>query len=125
MKNICERLLLKIFSATVSMSMSHNKVIFTENEWTHLTQIRSICPGLFCKKSVLRNFAKFTGKHLCLNLFLNKVVGLKPATLLKKRLWRKCFPVNFTKFLRKLLSTEQLWWLLPPDFSLFRIQIYL
>ena len=34
------------------------------------------------RKSVLRNFAKFTGKHQCQSLFLNKVAGLKPATLL-------------------------------------------
>ena len=26
---------------------------------------------------------------------------LRPATLLKKRLWHKCFPVNFVKFLRR------------------------
>ena len=26
--------------------------------------------------------------------------GGRPATLFKKRLWRKCFPVNFAKFLR-------------------------
>ena len=26
--------------------------------------------------------------------------GLEPATLLKKRLWHRCFPVNFVKFLR-------------------------
>ena len=25
----------------------------------------------------------------------------RPATLLKKRLWHRCFPVNFAKFLRK------------------------
>ena len=24
----------------------------------------------------------------------------QPATLLKKRLWQRCFPVNFAKFLR-------------------------
>ena len=30
----------------------------------------------------------------------NKVAGLRPATLLKKRLWHRCFPVNFAKFLR-------------------------
>ena len=24
----------------------------------------------------------------------------RPATLLKKKLWHKCFPVNFAKFLR-------------------------
>ena len=27
-------------------------------------------------RSVLRNFAKLTGKHLCQNLFLSKVAGL-------------------------------------------------
>ena len=30
----------------------------------------------------------------------NKVVGLWPTTLLKKRLWHRCFPVNFSQFLR-------------------------
>ena len=51
-------------------------------------------------KGVPRNFAKFTGKHLCQSLFFNKVAGLRPAILLKKRLWHRCFPVNFAKFLR-------------------------
>ena len=32
-------------------------------------------PGVFCKKGVVRNFAKFTGKHLCQSLFLNKVAA--------------------------------------------------
>ena len=30
----------------------------------------------------------------------NKVAGLRPAPLLKKRLWHRCFLVNFVKFLR-------------------------
>ena len=47
------------------------------------------------KKGALRNFAKFTEKHLCQGLFFNTVAGLRPATLIKKRLWHKCFPVNF------------------------------
>ena len=54
------------------------------------------------KKGVLRNFTKFTGKHLCQSLFFNKVAGLRPATLLTKRLWHRCFPVNLVKFLRTL-----------------------
>ena len=29
------------------------------------------------RKGVLRNFAKFAGKHLCQSLFVNKVAGLK------------------------------------------------
>ena len=52
------------------------------------------------RKGVLRNFVKFTGKHLCQSLLFNKVAGLRPATLLKKKLWHRCFPINFVKFLR-------------------------
>ena len=39
-------------------------------------------------------------RDLCQGLFFNKVEGFRPATLLKKRLWHKCFPVHFAKFLR-------------------------
>ena len=67
---------------------------------------------MFCKKDVLRNFAKFTGKHLCQSLFFNKVAGLRPATVLKKRIWHRCLPVNFAKFLRTPFSIEHLRWLL-------------
>ena len=37
--------------------------------------MQSSRPELFCKKGVLRNFAKFTGKHRCQSLFFDKVVG--------------------------------------------------
>ena len=67
---------------------------------------------MFYKKGVVRNFAKFTGKHLCQNLFFNKVAGLRAETLFKKRLWHRCFPVNFAKFLWTPFVTEHLWWLL-------------
>ena len=49
----------------------------------------------YIKRTVLKNFATFTGKHLCWNL-----KALRPATLLKKRLQHRCFPVNIAKFLR-------------------------
>ena len=52
------------------------------------------------RKGFLRNFTKFTGKHLCQSLFFNKVTGLRLATLLKKKLWLRCFLVIFAKFLR-------------------------
>ena len=42
------------------------------------------------KKGVLKNFSKFTGKHLCQSFFFNKVPGGR----------HRCFPVNFAKFLR-------------------------
>ena len=38
---------------------------------------RNSCPEVFYKKGVLRNFAKFTGKHLCQSLFFNKTAGLR------------------------------------------------
>ena len=46
-------------------------------------------PGVLCKKGFFRNFAKFTGKHLCQSLIFIKVAGLRR------------FPVNHAKFLRK------------------------
>ena len=55
-------------------------------------------PEVFYKKGVLKNFAKFTKKRLYQSLLFNKVVGPRPATLLKRRLWYRCFPVNFAIF---------------------------
>ena len=37
---------------------------------------------------------------------------IRSATLLKARLWHRCFPVNFVKFPRTPFLTEQFWWLL-------------
>ena len=47
---------------------------------------------MFCKKSVLRNFTKFTGKYLCQSLFFNKVAGLK---FIKKETLAKVFSCEF------------------------------
>ena len=72
--------------------------------------------GLFGKK-IIYPWEKNKGKSLCRlknllkNLDQNLEVGkdydnendrnsLRPVTLLKKRLWHRCFPVNFAKFLR-------------------------
>ena len=75
------------------------------------------------KKGVLKNFTKFTGKHLCQSLFFNKVAGLRPATLLKKRLWHRCFPVNFVKFLRTPFYIEHLWRLLLMIYGIILVTI--
>ena len=50
----------------------------------NLSKLRSSRPEVFCKKGALRNFAKFTEKHLCRSLVFNKIAGLRPATLLKR-----------------------------------------
>ena len=61
---------------------------------------RSSPQEVFCKKGVLGNFAKFTGKHLRHSLFFNQIADPMSATLLKKRLWHRCSPVNFAKFFK-------------------------
>ena len=48
------------------------------------------------RNGILRKLAKFTGKHLCKSLFFNKVSGLRPLTLLKRRL-TQVFSYEFCK----------------------------
>ena len=52
-------------------------------KWT-MRGFSSSRPEAFCTKGVLKNFAKFTGKHLC-------------------------FPVNFKKFSRTCFFIDHLW----------------
>ena len=85
LKNICERLLLYLV------------LIFWSFQY-HQKQP----PEVFYKKGVYKNLSKFTGKYLCQGFFFKKVAGLRPGTLLKKRLWGRCFPANFEKILRTL-----------------------
>ena len=79
------------------------------NNMIHKSLIKcqlSSCPEVFCKKDVFQKFVKFAGKYLCQSLSFNKVAGL----------WRRCFSLNFTKFLRAPIFIEHLWWLfLPTD----------
>ena len=51
-------------------------------------------------KNVFLEMSQNLQKNICARVFFNKVAGLRPATLFKKRLWHKCFPGNFAKFLR-------------------------
>ena len=69
-------------------------------------------PQVFCKKAILTNFAKFLGKHRA-----------PPATLLKKRLWHRCFSVNFAKFLRTPFSQNTSRQLLLYPFLIFYSKI--
>ena len=69
------------------------------------SSIEKQSPGGVTLKGVLKNFTKFTGKHLCQSVFFNK------ETLLKKRLWHRYFSVDFVKFLRTPFFIEHLWWL--------------
>ena len=65
----------------------------------NVLQHRNLLSTLWIKNKFSCNQLIFTGKHLCHSLFLNKVAGLMPPTLLKKWLWHRCFFLYSAKFL--------------------------
>ena len=67
-------------------------------------------PEVFCKRSVLRNFAKFTGKQLCQGLFF-KIVYEK--NFFKKNTLAQVFSCEFCEISKNIFFTEHLRWLLP------------
>ena len=77
----------------------------------NLQKARSSRPEVFCKKAVLRNFAKFTGKDLCQRLFFNKVSGLRLQLYLKRDL-AQVFSCEFCEIFKKTFFIEHLQWLL-------------
>ena len=81
--------------------------------------------GVLQKKSVLKNFTKFTGKHLCWILFFNKVAGLRPAAVVKKTLQHRCFPENFVKFSRTPFLQNASRRLLLKVWCVITIQLFL
>ena len=63
--------------------------------WESSRKCRNRRPEVFYEKIAHKNFAKFTVKGLSRSHLFNKIAGLSPANLLKKRLLHRCFPVNF------------------------------
>ena len=72
--------------------------------------------GVFCKKRVLRNFAKFIGIHLYQSLSLNKFA--KNETL------GQVLSCEFWEISRTLFPTEHLQWLLLTVWTLKNYQSY-
>ena len=69
-------------------------------DWSSRPNLRSSCYQMFCKKVVIRNFTKFTGKLRCSCLFLIKL--------------QLRFPVNFRNY--KKIFLNKLWCLLVWKF---------
>ena len=74
------------------------------------------------KIDVLKNFALFTGKHLCWSLFLIHLQAFRPATFLERGS-SMCFPVNiatptqvfscaYCEIFKNSFFIKHLWWLL-------------
>ena len=67
-------------SPEITLNEVKHKQCLTANVLLHLIHFntqryRSRHRRCSLRKGVLRNFAKFTGKHLCQSLFLNEVAG--------------------------------------------------
>ena len=79
--------MMKLFQQIVSVFVV--QFITNEHDFQKLTS--------FDKIGALKNFAKFTGEHL------------RPVTLLKIRPQRRCFLLNFAKFLRTPFLNDCFW----------------
>ena len=62
---------------------------------------------MFCKKFVLKKFAKLTGKHLCQSLFLIKLQAWGLQLDFLKKPCNRCFLVNFVKYYTQ--SQKSVW----------------
>ena len=83
----CEQYLLSIF----------NNIAL---EWIKLTSLKSSHSQMFFKMGILKNFAIFTGRHLCWRLFLTKLQAWRPETLSESDSTTAIFMWIFAKFLR-------------------------
>ena len=94
------------FAIVILNSADH----FYQDRWTtNNRRFRSSCPEVFFKKSVLRNFAKFTRKHLCQRLFFNKVA----CNYIKKEALVQVFSCEFCELSKStFFYRTPLWWLL-------------
>ena len=67
-------------------------------------------PEVFWKKKhVLRNFAKFTGKHLCQSPFFNIVAGPRACNFVKKETLAQVLFCEFCEISKNNFFTEHLW----------------
>ena len=73
-------------------------------------------PEVFCKKGVLRNFAKFTEKHLCQGLFLPEA-----CNFIKKETRAQTFSCEFWEISENTFFTKHLW---AVAFSWFWIRLW-
>ena len=64
-----------------SFSEAHYKRDVLKNFLKFTDKLKKQSSECVLSKDVLKNLAKFTEKHLCGNLFFNKVAGWKPETV--------------------------------------------
>ena len=95
-----------LFYTTAPNACFRISVIFLEREKQKIFFIAPEVVVLRCsvKKDVLKNFTKFTGKHLCQSLSFNKGAGFSLRETLVQ-----VFPCEFWKIFKNSFFTEHLW----------------
>ena len=83
-----------ISKALTDSNISHEKFVLIN---------RSSRPDVFCKKGVLRNFAKFLGKHLYQSLFFIEVAG-GACNFTKKDTLAQVFSCEFCETFKSIFS---------------------
>ena len=66
-----------IFKLNLEAKSEHSTSLKNDITYSQTLRDRNNHQRYSMKKVVLRNFAKFTGKHLCQSLFLNKIASLR------------------------------------------------
>ena len=71
---------LKLFVKKINTNWESSQVLYLKNSFSGHACIyrqasRSSHLRCYIRGGVLRNFSKFTGKHLCQSLFFNKIAG--------------------------------------------------
>ena len=98
---------------STSRPFSHEAIIFIMETIKSRPQIKSEAVAQRCSvNKMFLEIAQNSQENTCQGFFFNKVAVLRPASLLKRRLWHRCFPVNFVQFIGAPFSIEHLWRLL-------------
>ena len=71
-------------------------------------------------KGVLRNFAKFIGKHLCQSLFFNKVADLEPCNFIKKETLAQVFSCAYCEISKNTFLSKHVFFPVAPSVLMFQ-----
>ena len=101
----------------------------TNLQSVYISSFRSSRPEVFCKKGVLRNFAKFTGKHLLQALIkketLAQLFSCEFCKISKNTLFYRAPPVVASQFTLCLMLIQKLQKLLSRALFIYFVFPYL
>ena len=88
------------------------KVAFFASSFLYISDITLTKLSLFSNSEINISVAPWSSFYAFKDILCTNQAW--PATLLKKRLWHRCVPVNFAKFLRVPFLQKTSGWLLLP-----------